>query len=139
MEGASLHSIAAIHLDSTFLLVLAVSLQTRRIALIPSSSRQELDVLLCDLHLEPEILVIDSRIEGVCPYAAELLDRWPRLSAIVIISDHHTCNDCQRLLRVSADETNLVEKLSTMIQEIAVTKPVQAKVTQNPKTEPSER
>ena len=127
MASARSHIIAVMHRDLAFVLGLADSLANREIGVVPSSLPQNLDVLLRELHLEPEILVVDSRIAGVCPYAAASLDRWPRLSAIFIISDHHTCNYCERFPRVPADEGYLVETVSSLIQEIAVTKSGRAK------------
>jgi hypothetical protein len=129
VESVRSHIIAVIHGDLAFLLALAVSLAKREIGVVPSSSCRELDTLLQELQLEPETLIIDGRIAGVCRYAAVLQSRWPDLTVFVTISDHPTCNYCKRFLQVFAKEGNLLETVSSLVQEIAVTKSVQAKGT----------
>lgn len=119
MESIRPHIIAGIHRDLPFLLASAVSLAKREIGVVPSSSHRELDTLLRALQLEPEILIIDGQIAGVCRYAAGLQDRWPGLTVFVIASDHDACNYCERFPRVPADEGYLVETVSSLIEERA--------------------
>jgi hypothetical protein len=118
VESVRSHIIAVIHRDLPFLFALAVSLVKHEIGVVPSSAHSELDTLLQELQLKPEILIIDGRIGAVCRYAAGLQSRMPDLTVFIIVSDHHACNYCERFLRVSPDQTNLVEKVSSLIQGI---------------------
>ena len=91
-------TVLAVHNDIAFLFALALQLEHSRVCLIPAPSVKNAQRLLTELKLQPDLLVINCKIRGVCAFAEESLKRWPALRVVAIASEGHRCLKCRSLL-----------------------------------------
>ena len=91
-------TVLAVHNDIGFLSSLALRLERSRVNLIPAPSVRNLELLLAELQVEPDLLLINCKIQGVCAFAAESMKRWPKLKVVAIFSEGHRCLQCSHLL-----------------------------------------
>jgi hypothetical protein len=90
-------TVLAVHDDFAFLLALAVELVRNRIHLIPARSVRDVERLLSELDLQPDWLILNCEIQGVCALAEESLKQWPTVRVIAIVSEGQPRLKCRRL------------------------------------------
>lgn len=106
-EGASaltFVTVLAVHNDIGFLFALALQLVHRRVNLIPASSVKNAERLLAELQLQPDLLIVNCKMQGVCALGADSLKRWPALKVVAIVSEGHRCLKCRRLLVATLED-----------------------------------
>jgi len=99
-------TVLAVHNDIAFLLALAIQLEDRHIGLIPAPSVKNAEQLLKELRLQPDLLIVNCRIRGVCAFAAQSLKRWPSLKVVAIVSEGHQCLKCKDLLVTTVGDSS---------------------------------
>jgi hypothetical protein len=97
--------VLAVHNDIAFLLALAVELVHSGVNLIPAASVRSAERLLAELKLQPDLLVLNCKIQGVCAFAAESLKQWPAQKVVAIVSKGHRCLKCRSLLVATIEDS----------------------------------
>jgi hypothetical protein len=98
-------TILAVHNDIAFLFALALKLENSQIGLIPAHSVKNAERLVTELGLEPDLLIINCKIRGVCAFATESLKRWPAVKVVAIVSENQRCLDCRRAVVATIRES----------------------------------
>ena len=98
-------TVLAVNNDIAFLFALALQLEHSRVGLIPAHSVKNAERLLSELKVQPDLLIINCKVRGVCPFAAESLKRWPALKVVAILSEGHRCLKCRGLLAATIGDS----------------------------------
>jgi hypothetical protein len=113
-------TVLAVHNDIAFLFALALQLEPNHVGLIPSASVKNAERLLCELKLQPDLLIINCKIWGVCAFASESLKRWPELKVVAVVSEGHRCFRCRGLLvaTIGDSPSSVIDQWAGLVQTL---------------------
>ena len=84
--------------DVGFMLALSQELSERQIAVIPSRSVREAQLLLAEFRLSLDLLLMHCSRPGACAYAEEMAKARPHVKIVGIVSERHRCRKCAERL-----------------------------------------
>jgi hypothetical protein len=113
-------TVLAVHNDIAFLFALALQLEPNHVGLIPSASVKNAERLLCELKLQPDLLIINCKIRGVCAFASESLNRWPELKVVAVVSEGRRCFRCRSLLvaTIGDSPSPVIDQWASLVQTL---------------------
>lgn len=83
--------------DAAFLFALAFRLKRYKIWLFAAESVEQAQSLWEYIGAGLALLIINCKVRGVCPFAATMARRIPRLQILGVTSEGHTCGSCRKL------------------------------------------
>lgn len=102
-----MHStVLAVHNDLALLFALALQLDARGVSLIPAHSVHDAQRLLSELRLQPDLLIVNCKLRGVCSFAVDSFNQWPALHVVAVVSEGHPCQTCKHLLAATIGDSS---------------------------------